>query len=209
MSRPPQFDELFGDDVDVSERERLRGAHELLVQAGPPPELDPLLEQPPAPWLPGAGRERGRPRSRSRVRTALVAAALALTAFLVGTLVGGGGGGNEFEAARIVQLRGTDVAPNAEAAISIGRRDEVGNWPMLLRVRGLRQQPPDGYYTLALVRDGEARIPCGTFRVTGRRLTTVRLNAPYEWSKFEGWAVTEFKPNGTHDLERQRVVLVS
>ena len=35
----PNFDDLIGEDVPAWERERLRRAHDLLVAAGPPPEL--------------------------------------------------------------------------------------------------------------------------------------------------------------------------
>ena len=41
MSREPDFDALVGADVPGEERDRLRRAHELLVAAGPPPELAP------------------------------------------------------------------------------------------------------------------------------------------------------------------------
>ena len=37
--RGPSFDDLVGDDLAPAERERLLRVHELLIQAGPPPEL--------------------------------------------------------------------------------------------------------------------------------------------------------------------------
>ena len=44
------FDELVGAETTGAERERLRGVHELLVEAGPPPELPRELEEgPPSP----------------------------------------------------------------------------------------------------------------------------------------------------------------
>ena len=43
MSRPPDFDELVGNVEEPDERERLRRVHELLVEAGPPPDLSPAL----------------------------------------------------------------------------------------------------------------------------------------------------------------------
>ena len=47
--RPPSFDDLFDDDdLAPEERERLHAMHELLTQAGPPPELPPALESPPS-----------------------------------------------------------------------------------------------------------------------------------------------------------------
>src|ERR671936_1903421 len=39
MTRPPDFDELVGPDAEAGERERLRRLHDLLVAAGPPPDL--------------------------------------------------------------------------------------------------------------------------------------------------------------------------
>ena len=37
--RGPDFDELVGTDLEDGERQRLLRVHELLVEAGPPPEL--------------------------------------------------------------------------------------------------------------------------------------------------------------------------
>ena len=44
MSRPPDFDDLVGGDLPADERERLRRVHDLLVEAGPPPELPEGLQ---------------------------------------------------------------------------------------------------------------------------------------------------------------------
>ena len=44
MTPPPEFEELVGADVGQEERARLQRVHELLVLAGPPPELTPELE---------------------------------------------------------------------------------------------------------------------------------------------------------------------
>ncbi len=46
--RRPDLEELAG-DVEAGERERLAAVHELLLRAGPPPELSPQLSEPPAP----------------------------------------------------------------------------------------------------------------------------------------------------------------
>ena len=43
----PDFDELVGSDLERDERERLRYAHDLLVAAGPLPELSPSLDRTP------------------------------------------------------------------------------------------------------------------------------------------------------------------
>ena len=47
LMRGPEFDDLVG-DVPADERERLLRVHEMLVQAGPPPEIPPELERPPS-----------------------------------------------------------------------------------------------------------------------------------------------------------------
>ena len=46
MTREPDFNEFVGEDVPAEERERLRRAHDLLLAAGPMPELPPGLEEP-------------------------------------------------------------------------------------------------------------------------------------------------------------------
>jgi anti-sigma-K factor RskA len=209
MSRPPEFDELVGAEVGEEERRRLRRAHDLLVEAGPPAELPPWLEQPPTPWVTPIEQARERRGQSGRWRMVLIAAALALTGFVVGSFVSGGGSGERgFAATRIVELRGTPAAPRALAAVKIGKRDAGGNWPMILDVGGLKPQPADGYYTLALLRDGRPVVPCGTFRVDGTS-TSVRLNAPYDLREYDGWVVTEFEPGGSHELSKQQIVLRS
>src|SRR5205814_10726590 len=90
MTREPEFNELVGADLPPEQEARLRRAHELLVAAGPLPELPPGLEEP------SAGERRSRPDEnvyqllpRRRVGTALgLAAALALIAFRGGYLAG-------------------------------------------------------------------------------------------------------------------------
>ena len=44
MNRNPNLDELVGTDTTGAERERLQHVHDLLLEAGPPPELSPELE---------------------------------------------------------------------------------------------------------------------------------------------------------------------
>ena len=47
MTNRPDFDELVGQNVPGEERARLRRAHDLLIEDGPPPELSPELDQVP------------------------------------------------------------------------------------------------------------------------------------------------------------------
>ncbi len=83
MSRAPDFDELLGgEELTPNERERLRLAHDLLVQAGPPEELPPALADPPE----TRARVTLLPRRR-RTALALIAAGAAAAAFLRAGLV--------------------------------------------------------------------------------------------------------------------------
>lgn len=189
MSRPPDFDELFGgEELSPDERARLRQAHDLLVRAGPPAELPPALAEPPA----TSANVRFLPRRR-RIATLLVAAALLLVAFGGGYLVAHHGRGSSPAVAFTVKMHGTTRAPEAVASLQVLEKDTAGNWPMLMRVRGLEALPPGGYYELFLTRNGKLGPACGTFRVQGGT-TEVPLNAPYRLKKFNGWVVTEHLP---------------
>src|SRR5436189_4606471 len=84
MTDTPDFRDLVGDDLTPEERERLKRVHDLLVSAGPPPELPPALIDPskqldaPVVQLP-----------RRRIGAVIaLAAALALAAFLGGFIAG-------------------------------------------------------------------------------------------------------------------------
>jgi hypothetical protein len=117
---PPEFDELVG-EVDPGERRRLRRAHDLLIAAGPPAELPPLLRAPP-----GAADTpdvvsvlpRGFLPPRRVAAAVVVAAALALAMFGAGFLVGDRGEG--FESVRIVSMHGTGLQRDARASLELG-----------------------------------------------------------------------------------------
>ena len=181
------FDELVGDDLAAAERARLREVHELLVAAGPPPELPPSLERPPArpvkseiPYFP----------RRRWAAAALAAAAIAAVSFGVGYLVGHRPGEPEFAARAVVKMRATPTAPTgSRATLQLGRRDEAGNWPMLVSVSGLRKLPKGGYYNIYLTKKGKPVVLCGSFVVQGDR-TTARYTEPYTVERFDGWVIT-------------------
>ena len=186
MTDGPDFGQLVGPDVPEDERERLRRVHDLLVAAGPPPELSPALEHAPA----VGGSVSVLPRRR-RPALLLIAAALAAIAFGGGYLTGGHGRTKSaaFESLHAVEMHGTAAAPNALARIDLGEVDRAGNWPMLVTVQGLPQLPKGAYYELYLTRKGKIAAPCGTFTVHAGT-THVYLNAPYKLKAFDGWVVT-------------------
>jgi len=176
--KTPDFDALVGADVDPAERERLRRVHDLLVAAGPPPVLPARLE---------SSRVRAFPPRRALAL--LLAAALAVAAFGAGWLARGDDG---FEVRAAVPMRGTAAEPDASGTIRLGYPDDLGNWEMLVTVRGLHALPKDGYYVLLLTKRGKAIATCGSFKVAGPRETTVRLGASYRLENFDGWVVRPY-----------------
>lgn len=181
----PEFDELL-EDAPAGERERLRAVHELLVAAGPPPELPPSLAHAPG----SAPAPRVRLLPRRRLGAALVlAAALALAAFGGGYLLAARSGPDAgFREDFALSMRGTDAAPGAVASLLVGEIDEAGNWPMEMTVQGLPALPQGQRYELLLTRDGRPAVSCGTFVVRGK--TVAFLNAPYRLRDYDGWIVT-------------------
>jgi Anti-sigma-K factor rskA len=179
----PDLRELIGDDVPAEELERLGRVHELIVRAGPLPELPGDLAEPPEPDATIALL----PKRHWRPIAAL-AAALALAAFGVGWLAAsvGDSDGEAFPAIEFrVPMQGTDAAPNAVASIAVAELDDAGNWPMAMTVRGL---PEDQEYELWLTRDGKLVASCGRFRTDDDTVTY--LNAPYRLRQYDGWVVT-------------------
>ena len=119
MTRPPDFDELVGAEVPAQERERLRRAHELLMEAGPPPELSPALETVPRMeetprWFRQGKRRVGR-------RVVLLAAALA-TAAALGFMFGHSTNPNSISTERVVTLAGTSLRPQASGTLELDAR---------------------------------------------------------------------------------------
>jgi hypothetical protein len=194
MTRRPDFRELVGDDVPAEEEARLRRAHELLLQAGPLPELSPELAEPSTerPAKPaGVGVFQLLPRRRVGATLAL-AAAIALIAFLGGYLAGYRHNG--FAGRYAVAMHAT--RGNGSAEIKIGKRDSDGNWPMELAVRGLPKLANGAYYEMYLTH-GKQWLTCGTFAAGGAKTVTVRLTAPYEFHRGDGWVVVAKQPGRT------------
>jgi hypothetical protein len=191
LTRGPDFHELVGEGLPPDEESRLRRVHELLVEAGPLPELPPSLEKPTL----GERPNRENPFQllpRRRLGAALaLAAAIALIAFLGGYLAGYRHNG--FTARYSVPMHGANGL-SASADIKIGKRDSLGNWPLQLQVKGLPKLKR-GYYEMYLTR-GKHRWTCGTFAGSGSKSSTVRLNIPYDLKRGDGWIVTAHAPGG-------------
>jgi hypothetical protein len=192
--KEPEFDDLIASDVSPEERARLYRTHELLVQAGPPPELSPELDA--VPWPDDSLQPLfGRRRKRGGRRALLLAAALA-TAIVAGFLLGQAttDNGTSLNARQTVKLNGTALAQNAFATLKLGKPDEAGNWPMVLHVTGLPKLKQGGYYALYLTKGGRPLVSCGTINVDGA--TSVRLSAAYVLERFDknGWVVVRQTP---------------
>lgn len=190
MTRNPRFEDIVGDDLAPAERDRLAHVHDLLVTAGPPPELPPHLENGPTLAMSMSRKKRSGQR-----RVALLAAALALLAavFIAGFAVGNSGHG--LTGTHTLKLAGTRQAPNGLASLVIQNSDEAGNWPMQLSVTGLPRLPEHGYYEVYLTRHGKPIAPCGVFVVKSKSgAVSVRLNAPYNLRKGDSWVVTRQLP---------------
>jgi hypothetical protein len=187
----PDFRDLVDEIDDPDERARLERVHGLLVEAGPPPELSPALaslpDAAPAPderdlsWLP-----------RRRLGTALVLGfAVLVAAFAAGYLAGGSPAPDEsgFDVNRAVALSG---AGDSSAVVSVGARDENGNWPMIVTVQGLERLGGGDYYTLALTKEGKPVVTCGTFNVGGGEQATIRMTAAYDLKGYDGWVILHY-----------------
>jgi hypothetical protein len=190
----------FRDLVDTEglggdEEARLRHVHDLLVQAGPPPDLPPSLERTPEsaeaeilqfPLLP----------RRRWAAAALVAATLVAIAFGGGYLLGHSKGGpSAFPVERVVPMHGSG---NAQAVLKIAKSDSAGNWPMEIDVTGLpKQANRTAYYELWLTEGHKPTKLCGSFRVHGNS-TSAHFTVPYEFTHVDGWVVTA-QPAGTRE----------
>jgi hypothetical protein len=174
--REPDFDALVGSDLDPLERDRLLRVHELLIEAGPPPELgtEAAVLSP-------------RPRRRYRVVAVAIAAALGLGLFAAGLLVGNRDEGpGTFD---VVSMTGTPYTMDLRASLTIFDVDDAGNWPMELEVEGLEPSADRRPYELWLTRGGELAALCGSFLAEADGTTVVPMNAPYRLTEFDGWVV--------------------
>lgn len=198
MTARPNFDELVGgDDLSTDEAARLQRVHDLLIEAGPPPELPPHLLQEPDPEGGRPDNVTGLPRRRTGMLLG-IAAALTLTAFLGGFIYGAHHA--PFNEDFAVPMHSTAAGSQAKAVIHVGKLDSAGNWPLKVDVENLPELPKGQYYEMFLTNGHKPSASCGTFRVTSTG-DTVRLNAPYNLRRFDGWVVTRERPgNTTHPV---------
>jgi Anti-sigma-K factor rskA, C-terminal len=196
VNRVPRLDDLIGDETTGAERERLQHVHDLLLQAGPPPELTPELEA--GPTL-GMTLSRRRRATKPRAMLLLAAALAIFVVFIAGYAVANGRSGKSTSGPtplKVLALQGTSIAPGAQATLQLWH-SSAGNYPMTLRVDGLPQLPSRTYYEVYLVRNGKPWGSCGTFRVQSRSGgVTVTLTAPYSLRKGDSWVVTRPGPGG-------------
>ncbi len=190
MNRDPGLDELIGTEATGAERERLQHVHELLLEAGPPPELSDTLEAGPTLGMSLGKQKRA---TKSRAMLLLAAALLIAVVFFGGYTLGGNGGGSRSHPPVLAQaLQGTSIAPQAQGTLELWSSQDGHNWPMTLTVVGLPQLAPHSYYEVYLVRHGKLGGSCGLFRVgsSPQDPVTVTLTSPYELQQGDSWVVT-------------------
>jgi hypothetical protein len=194
VNREPNLDDLIGADATGAERQRLQHVHELLLEAGPPPEISAELEAGPT-----LGMTLSRRRRKPRTMLLLAAAVALALVFFAGYSVRSQGGKSTAGRGRpvmAVALEGTSLAPAAQGTIQVwNAADNNGNWPMTLSAVGLPKLPPHSTYEVYLVRNGKPWGSCGSFRVGGtgssNQEVTVTLTAPYSLHKGDTWVVTQ------------------
>ena len=193
MTNEPDFRDLVGDEGGHEELDRLRRVHDLLVAAGPPPEMSPAIAH--APEI-----EESKVLEFKRRRPATVfalAAAVAAAAFVIGYVVAGKQNG--FESTRHLAMHGVGQLAAARAQIDIGTHDVGGNYPLNMSVRGLPTAAERRLVRAAALKHGRPTLSCGSFAVDGRS-ETIRMSVPYDLTEFgklyDGWVVVRHLPKG-------------
>jgi hypothetical protein len=198
MNAGPDFHELVGDEGTPEELALMRRAHELLVAAGPPPELSPRLAE--APATAERGPSAGWLPRRRRSAAFVLAAGVVAAAFGVGFLIGNRGSSPFPSNGSAIAMHATAVGGSARGSILLGQRDAVGNWPMLVRVSGLKPLPNGQFYELYLTRNGKPAAYCGAFAVNSTGRTSVHFSVPYKLKGYDGWIVTPSAPKQSPPL---------
>lgn len=187
----PDFFDLVGDEGTPEELAQLRRAHDMLVAAGPPPELSPRLAEAPR----AESRSSMLPRRR-RGAAFLLAAAVVASAFGIGLLIGDRDSSG-FTQSRAVPMHGVGKLASARATLGVGEQDSAGNYPLKMTVQGLPALGTGGWYELLLSKGGRPTLSCGSFAAATQGVT-VRMSVPYDLSLFpklfDGWVVVAHAP---------------
>jgi hypothetical protein len=187
VSRHPDFQDLVGNDLEPAERQRLERVHDMLIAAGPPPELPQELAEPPRP------ESKVAELTRRRLRTVLLlAATIVLAAFAAGYLLGARDDGSSTSSFPTVKTAVLGKSADRLAVVRIGQVDENGNRPMIVSVDGLDRLGEGDYYTLFMTRNGKPIVTCGTFNVSENGVTTVRLSVAYDLERFDGLMLARY-----------------
>ena len=193
MSKTPDFRDLVGDDLSPEERARLERVHDMLITAGPPPELPPELQEVPSER--SAVEPTGLPRRRVGAALAL-AAAIALIAFLGGYIAGHSGAGESFQSVQNVTLGNSE----ASAVVRFGPKDANGNTTMDVKVKGLRPLPEDDYYVLFMTKHGKPVVECGTFNIRRGGPTSLHFTVAYDPADFDGLQLAHWRHSDHKDV---------
>lgn len=194
MDREPTLNELIGTEVTGEERQQLQQVHEMLLEAGPPPEISADLERGPTLAMTLSRKPR---RRRPRAMILLAAALLLGLVFFAGYSVRSHGTTQSNGLAETLRLTGTRLAPQAQGVLQVWTSKDGSNWPMTLTVTSL---PKNNYYEVYLVRGGKIGGSCGIFRVGDSRSAndvTVSLTSPYQLQQGDSWVVTRPVAGGT------------
>jgi hypothetical protein len=192
MTNEPDFRYLVGGEGRPDELDRLRRVHDMLVAAGPPPELSPAVAHPPA-----VEESKVLAFKRRRPATVFALAAALAAAFVIGYAVADKR--TSFSASTVVPMHGIGRLVAARADIKIGSHDSGGNYPLEMTVQGLPHLPKGGWYELLLSTHGHPTLTCGDFAVNGSP-TTFRLSVPYDLTnlgrnhRYDGWVVVRHAP---------------
>jgi hypothetical protein len=122
----------------------------------------------------------------------VLAAAIVIAAFAVGYLLGARGEESASGSFTTVKTAVLGKSPDRLAVVRIGEADENGNRPMEASVDGLEPLKDGDYYTLFMTRNGKPIVTCGTFNVSDKGVTTVRLSVAYDLDRFDGLMLSKY-----------------
>ena len=183
--KAPDFDEIVGSEGTPEELAELRGVHNLLLSATPPPSFSD-------------GRRRAPRRRRSFRRpgwaTAAFGVAGVLAALTAGLAIGHGlGGEGDAGQAFTRPMHGIGTARLASAVIKVGGEDASGNRTLRMSVHSLPALQR-GFYTLYLTEKDKPLVACGVFRTGATGAANVSMNAPADLAEYDGWIVSAVVP---------------